>query len=380
MTNFSYSVKTKIRTDKKKEDNTCPIFLQVIINRKIKKLSVKGGNVDVNDWDSTTGRAKGKGYKILNAMLDREEQRFKNFMWENKINGQTPTMEQINKFWNGNNVFNDDFFVFYQKFCDNHFKEIKISTTKHYITLGKKLKKFKPDLRLSEINLALLNEFKTFLEETKSGVYNMIKTMKATLNYAVENEFLKDETWRRVKKPKCKTKNIYLNREEILMLKNLDLSDKPRLKQVRDMFLFSYLTGIRHCDVIQLTIKDIKGGVLKFVQQKNGGDVTIPLSKDALNIIKNYIPNKTEEETLFSEYSNTLTNKRLKQVIEKAKIKKKFSFHTARHSFATTLANTGKNHLIISKMMGHSQPRQTFTYVHTNVLQMKEVLNNTNFM
>ncbi len=380
MKNLSYSVKTKIRTDKKREDNTCPIFLQVIINRKVKKLSVKGGNVNVNDWDNTTGRAKGKGYKILNAMLDREEQRFKDFMWENKTNGKIPTMDEIHKFWNGSNEFNDDFFIFYQKFCDNHFKEIKSSTTKHYITLEKKLKKFKPDLRLSEINFTLLNDFKVFLEETNSGVFNMIKTIKATLNYAVENEFLKDETWRKVKKPKCKPKNIYLNKEEILKLKNLDLSDKPRLNQVRDMFLFSYLTGARHCDIIQLTIKNIKGGVLKFVQQKNGGDVDVPLSNDALNIIKKYIPNKTEDETLFSEYSNTITNKRLKQVIEKAKIKKNFSFHTARHSFATALANSGKNHLIISKMMGHSQPRQTFTYVHTNVKQMKEVLNNTSFM
>ena len=158
------------------------------------------------------------------------------------------------------------------------------------------------------------------------------------------------------------------------------MSDKPRLNQVRDMFLFSYLTGARHCDVIQFTIKNIKGGVLKFKQQKSDGDVVVPLNKDALNIIKKYIPNKNEEETLFSEYSNTITNKRLKQVIKKAKIKKIFSFHTARHSFATTLANSGKNHLIISKMMGHSQPRQTFTYVHTNVIQMKEVLNNTSFM
>lgn len=380
MKNLSYSIKTKIRTDKKREDNTCPIFLQVIINRKVKKLTFKGEHINVNDWDKTIGRAKGKCYKILNAMLDRKEQDFKNFMWENKTNGRTPTMEEIHKFWNGNNQFNDDFFEFYQTFCDNHFKEIKKSSTKHYITLGKKLKKFKPDLKLSDINITLMNEFKTFLEETKSGVYNMIKTIKATLNYAVENEFLKDETWRKVKKPKCKPKDIYLNKEEILKLKNVDLSDMPRLNQVRDMFLFSYLTGARHCDVIQFTLKNIKGGVLKFKQQKNGGDVVVPLSKDALNIIKNYIPNKTEGETLFSEYSNTITNRRLKQVIKKAKIKKIFSFHTARHSFATTLANSGKNHLIISNMMGHSQPRQTYNYVHTNVIQMKEVLNNTSFM
>ena len=193
MKNLSYSIKIKIRTDKKREDNTCPIFLQVIINRKVKKLAFKGEHINVDDWDKTIGRAKGKCYKILNAMLDREEQDFKNFMWENKTNGRIPTMEEIHKFWNGNNEFSDDFFVFYQTFCDNHFKEIKKSSTKHYITLGKKLKKFKPDLKLSDINITLMNEFKTFLEETKSGVYNMIKTIKATLNYAVENEFLKDD-------------------------------------------------------------------------------------------------------------------------------------------------------------------------------------------
>ena len=77
MKNFSYSVKVKLRTDKLRADGTCPIFLQLILNCKTKKLSVKGSFINPKHWESTIGRAKGKGYIILNDMLDKKEQNIK---------------------------------------------------------------------------------------------------------------------------------------------------------------------------------------------------------------------------------------------------------------------------------------------------------------
>ncbi len=380
MGNYSYSVKSKIRTDKKRKDGTCPIIIQVIWNRKHRKLTLKGEYIKPKNWNKARGRAIGKGFKSLNDLLDKKEQDIKDFIRELKMSGETITLGKIRDFWTGNDEYKDSFLGFYDSFCDRHFKKIKPSTQKHYITFRKKIIDFQADLKLSEINLNLMLDFKDYLEETGSGVYNMLKCMKAVLNYACQNDIIKDETWRRVKKPSNHRKRDYLNKKQIKKLIDVNLSKSPRLQEVRDMFLFSLYTAARHCDVIRFTKQNFENGVLKFRQQKTGVNVQVPLKKEALAIYKRYSLNKKDNEALFSEKSNTITNRRLKKIISLSGIKKDFSYHIVRHTFASTLANRGVNQAIISQMMGHTQTRQTFTYTHANLNSMRESLNNSNFI
>ncbi len=113
--------------------------------------------------------------------------------------------------------------------------------------------------------------------------------------------------------------------------------------------------------------------------RKHNNKVVVPLTENALEILNKYIQNKEENESIFT-MQNTFTNRKLKEIAKLAGIKKDFTFHTARHSFATRLANTGVNTMLISKTMGHKNPKQTYGYINADSNTMKEVLNNTAFI
>jgi integrase/recombinase XerD len=56
------------------------------------------------------------------------------------------------------------------------------------------------------------------------------------------------------------------------------------------------------------------------------------------------------------------TNSDLKEIIKLTKIKKSISFHTARHTFATTALQKGMRIEYVSKYMGHSDIKETQIY------------------
>lgn len=382
MKNYNYSVCTKIRTDKKREDDTCPIYIQVIVDRKVKKLTLKGESVNITNWDKIIGRAKGKGYKPLNDLLDKKEQDVKDFIRNKKTNNEMPTSEEITFFWNGVKKSNADFFEFYDGFCKRHFDVNKIaeSTQVHYTTLRKKLIDFKPNLKFEDIDINLMEDFVIYLNKTKSGRFNMVKFFKTVLKRAESNGLLEDKTWRQIQNKVEEKEPQFLTKKELKVIKELDLSDEPILNEVRDMFLFSCFTGARHSDVIRFTKKHIKGGVIKFKQRKTSANTATPLLPEALNIIKKYIPRKGEDETLFTPYSNSKTNLLLKKIINKTDLERKFSYHISRHTCASILYENGIDLMTISKMLGHKKLLQTFNYSHTNAKIMKEKMQNVKFI
>ena len=60
----SYSVKTKLRTDKKRKNGTCPIYYSVYLNGKTMWLPT-GKYWEASKWDFNSDLPKGKSGKIL---------------------------------------------------------------------------------------------------------------------------------------------------------------------------------------------------------------------------------------------------------------------------------------------------------------------------
>lgn len=380
METFFYSVKAKIRTDKVRTDGTCQVYFQIISQRNNLKLPLKGEFVKKADWDFAKGRANGKGYGNLNNTIEKKEQNIKDFVRNASCNGFNPSFEQIKEFWSGKKNRTNDLFDYIDIYLQGKDK-LTPATKVHYTTLVKKLKGFKTNINLNEIDASFVLRFKKYLEKTKSGVYNMIKFLKAILKSALTDGLIINETWKKITTEKPKDRIAFLDKQSLLLFAKCNLEDRPALKETRDKFMFSVCTALRFSDVNNLKHSNIKDNVLHIIQQKTKGEVILPLSEEAMEIYERCKLVKRGEDFVFRKLTNAATNRNLKEIAEIAGIKQNISFHLSRHTFASILINNGEiDSFIVSKMMGHKKPLQTFKYTNTNVSYMKEHLSKVAFL
>ena len=105
---------------------------------------------------------------------------------------------------------------------------------------------------------------------------------------------------------------------------------------------------------------------LVFSTQKTEIIVRLPLSLlsqgKALPIFRKYRHNKCGTLFALSENSNSNVNKLLKVLARMARIDKRISFHTARHTFATLLLYRGAQITTVQRLLGHKSIRTTEIY------------------
>lgn len=158
------------------------------------------------------------------------------------------------------------------------------------------------------------------------------------------------------------SQRTYLTIDEVRKLIKTD-SPSPETKQA---FLFSCFCGLRISDILRLQWKNVvidgEQARIVLVMKKTKAPLYLPLSKQALN----YIPLRSgasDSDKVFSLPSQVCMNRALKKWAAKAGItNKNVSFHTARHTFATTLLTEGADLYTVSKLLGHSEISTTQIY------------------
>lgn len=176
--------------------------------------------------------------------------------------------------------------------------------------------------------------------------------------------------------------SIYLDKIELEELKNHDLSDKPKLERVRDLFLVGCYIGLRYSDYSILTTENIKNGYIQINQTKTGSPVTIPVHRAIKGLLEKY------HGVFPAPLTNQKTNEYLKEVgkeidclgksvvknITKEGANKQTSLakwemlttHTARRSFATNEFLAGTPTLTIMAITGHKTEKAFLKYIKLN--------------
>jgi site-specific recombinase XerD len=132
----------------------------------------------------------------------------------------------------------------------------------------------------------------------------------------------------------------------------------PRYKLVAGYFLFSCFTGLRISDVQNLTRAQVDKINFTFITQKTTKLQHVSVSKKVREILE-------EDKRLFvKKVSNEEMNRVLKLIATLCGIKKKVSFHVARHSFATNFLRMGGDVQTLQSLLGHSKITETMIYVH----------------
>src|SRR5689334_22846906 len=169
-----------------------------------------------------------------------------------------------------------------------------------------------------------------------------------------------------------------LSIEEIdSIISAIDLS-KPEGTRNKAILETLYSCGLRVSELVDMKISNYfpEIGYVK-ITGKGNKERLVPIGSTAVKCIRLYRegvrahlqPGRGSEDILFlNKHGNKLTRVMIftiiKQLVEKAGIKKTISPHTFRHSFATHLINGGADLRAVQEMLGHESITTTEIYTH----------------
>ncbi|MDR2002417.1 MAG: site-specific integrase [Prevotella sp.] len=201
---------------------------------------------------------------------------------------------------------------------------------------------------------------------SKGSRYSYSRALSIILNCAVQDGILADNPMKkltRFERPKRpESDREYLGLEEIRTLVKTECV-KPLVKSA---FLFSCFSGLRFSDVKALRWDDIQTDhegrkQICFTQKKTKKKEYLQVSDEALK----FLPERgtaTGEDIIFPLSSSGFTNQALKSWVLASGIKKRVTFHVARHTNATLLLSLGVPIETVSKLLGHADMKTTQIY------------------
>ena len=179
-----------------------------------------------------------------------------------------------------------------------------------------------------------------------------------------------------------------LSYEEICSMINcIDLS-QPFGHRNKAIIELMYGCGLRVSEVTSIKISNIYVED-EFIRIFGKGDKErlIPISPSTIKTLYLYIDGERKSQNINSKHTDTLfINRRgsglsrqmifliIKDLAEKAGIKKNIGPHTIRHSFATHLLEGGADLRAVQQMLGHSSISTTEIYTHISDQYLREVI------
>ncbi|MDO4731465.1 MAG: tyrosine-type recombinase/integrase [Clostridia bacterium] len=218
----------------------------------------------------------------------------------------------------------------------------------------------------SDIELYLNNLL--LIGRASSTIMRNVASIRCYYNYLICLGAIDQNPAESVKLSKKQTSNItYLSDTELSSL--LSKPDITTNKGLRDRAILeiSYASGMKASELINLDLSDVNlsFGLISCCGNKNKR--SIPIHKDAVKILRNYIlyvrPNivsNDNESALFVNLNNgkRITRQALWKIIKyysrQANIEKDVNPHTLRHSFAVHLLKNGAAPADLQDIMGFS--------------------------
>jgi site-specific recombinase XerD len=168
---------------------------------------------------------------------------------------------------------------------------------------------------------------------------------------------------------------VVLSRENLKKILNNLSNSKHYL-----IIALSYGSGLRVSEVVSLKVGDIDlDERIVFVRNAKGKKDRITVFPEILfEKISKYILGRDIEKFLFeSNRGGKLTTRTVQKIFEnvlkKTEIKKKATFHSLRHSFATHLLENGVDIRYVQELLGHSNIQTTQLYTKVTNLGFKNI-------
>lgn len=206
-----------------------------------------------------------------------------------------------------------------------------------------------------------------------------MRTLRALINRAIRDgkAFETDCPFRKFRIQREKTTSRAVYKKDMEKLKELDLSDDPRLEVARDLFLFSFYTrGMSFKDIAYLKPANIAGGRIYYARSKTGQRLDVKLTEEAVRIIERYRDASSPDAYLFPVIRSLCGDSfrqyksgyrricRMLHVIgEKLRFPIRLTTYVARHSWASIAKRSGIPLPVISEGLGHGSEKTTRIYL-----------------
>lgn len=328
------------RSDREKTDGTFPVVLRITIRRKVKYFPLKF-SVKPKDWNEKKGMvyASDPDSELKNKYITKALAKVASIE-EHTIKFGDVDLDEFSRLYFFDNYNPDSFYAFIDYLVERKKNELAESTIDFYYKQKSKLKEFRETLNFGDINLQFLNDYKSFLIQKGNKPITWAKSLefvRRILNAALKDNRIPKSPFAHFEISSYKGTIEPLEVKELKLLE--ELFEKNTLTYGKQnalrVFLFACYTGLRWSDVYALKFKEIIQGhnfqYLNFTQIKTKKETIVPLIPQALNLI----PNKEfENQKVFRVPPNQTTNRHLREIIKGAKINKRITFHSSRHTFS----------------------------------------------
>ena len=390
----SFSILIYPRNSKISQTGKVPLYLRITVDGSRSEFSLKR-KIDSEKWFSAGGRVQGSdpATRQLNQYLDKLRTRIYEIHGKLVLKGKPFTAESVkNKLLHADKKYKTLLDIY-----DDHNRQLEqvLGTyysygsyrrhvrTRNHLQAYIKEEYDAEDLPVRQVKIKFITGFEFYLKGRKLGNHNTVTkyivNLKKIIRIAFANNWINKDPfiyWKASWKP---IERECLTERELQRMINKTFPIK-RLEQVKDTFLFCCFTGLAYVDVQKLSKQHIVEGSdgehwIKTKRAKTSTLSSIPLLPMAEKILEKYKDHasETENELLLPIISNQKMNAYLKEIADVCGIKKKLTFHLARHTFATTITlSNGVPIESVSKMLGHRSLKTTQIYAKVIDQKLRE--------
>lgn len=373
----------------------------LVYHNKVQKEISLGRKIKVKDWDDKIQLPKGDQFKMLNIQIRNLKRDISSLIDEFEARKQKVDLDYITK-----KIMSPDESVefmnevkkiptiaeFIHDFITNNNENIRLASLDPYRTFKKSIEKFNGQILISELNVEYVNNFYKFLVDQKyesETIATRMSNLRKVSNLALQAKYITEYPFgkgRHTIKREVNLKRKFLNDIEIEKFLSFDPKTNSELR-VLQIVKFNIHCGLRISDLLTLRHNEIISeerqarSTMCRVHKLTGKTkttVVIPLSNQALNVLKSLVGNTFDEnhfvfpflenkeyneKTLKTAISSKTAyiNKVLASICKQLNIKH-ISTHCLRHTFATSLLNKNVNINTISKVLAHKSLNTTQIY------------------
>lgn len=387
----TYSVTPILRTQSRLQGKRATIMIRITVGGRRAELSLKR-KVDEDRWDPRANRVKGtkEDAREINAHIETYLVKLNRIHRTLIEDGEMITVDKLKELCVGDTKPKKsliEVFILHNEMMKSRVGvDFSKSTFTRYSTTLDHIQNFlehsyrKSDVLLQQLQYSFITDLEHYLKTVRKCNHNStlkyIRNFRKIINLAVRNDWMDKDPFKAYRVKLKDTKRVFLNKEELVALEEKQITI-PRLEQVRDVFVFCCYTGLSYVDVEKLAPKDIQTGLdgelwIMVDRTKTGNPSNIPILPKALAIMKKYKddPSVLNKGKVLPVISNQRINAYLKEVATICGIEKRLTFHSARHTFATTVTlSNGIPVETVSSMLGHKNFRTT--QIYAKVVQEK---------